>query len=216
VPPGKGARAVVVRLDGVPKLDLVLELYDGQGRPLAKGDAHGRGGGEWLQPISIGPTEAFIAVREWWVSGTPATEAPTDLYELTVTWGPPAVGWEVEPNDWEASATPLPPGTSMRGYLGHAEDKDWFTVVPATAGTLTAHVTVPAGVDVELLPGAFGKRAVNKNGAGEDEEASVEVEAGRPVLVGLARKLPARKDQKEAELAGLDAPYELRVEVKSK
>ncbi|MDB4979267.1 MAG: serine/threonine protein kinase [Myxococcales bacterium] len=222
VPVGRGARAVEVRLDGVPRLDLVLELYDAQGRPIAKSDAHGRGGGEWLQPSAIGPTEAFIAVRELWVEGQKPSEDPDDSYELTATWGPPAVGWESEPNDWEAAATPLPPGTSMRGYLGRADDIDWFTVVPATAGTLVAHVTVPAAVDVEILYGGGGKRIVNKAGAGDDEEASGDVEAGRPVLIGVARKLPragskeAAKDPKEAELAGLDASYELRVDVRAK
>ncbi|HVZ75560.1 MAG TPA: serine/threonine-protein kinase [Polyangia bacterium] len=216
VPVGHGARAVEVRLDGVPGLDLVLELFDGQGRPLAKSDAHGRGGGEWIQPSSIGPTEAFISVRELWVDGQKPSEARNDSYELTATWGPPAVGWEIEPDDWPAAATPVPPGTSVRGYLGRADDKDWFTVVPATSGHLTVHVTVPDGVDLEILEDEAGKAVMNKTGVGEDEEVVLPAVAGKPVLVGVARKLPklpAGKDAKDMELAGLDAPYELKATI---
>jgi hypothetical protein len=229
VPAGRGARVVEVRLDGVPGLDLVLELFDAQGRLLAKSDAHGRGGGEWLQPTAIGPTEGFVAVRELWAQGQKPSEDVSDPYEVTATWGPPAVGWELEPNDWPAAATPVPPGTSMRGFLGRADDKDWFTIVPASTGPLRAHVTVPAGVDVELLLDGEGKRTVpargdkaagdvvssNKGGPGEDEEAKVAATEGVPVRIAVARRLPRQeqKDPKAAELAGLDAPYELRVEI---
>jgi serine/threonine-protein kinase len=212
VPAGKGARVVHARLEGVPDLDLVLELFDAQGRPLAKSDEHGRGGSEWLQPTSIGPGEAFLAVREVRVEGQKPTEDPNEPYVFTVTWGPPQTGWELEPNDWAASATTVPPGSSIRGYLGHADDKDWFAVTPATSGKLHVHVSVPAGVDVQLLQDGAGKKPINKAGAGEDEEAVLDAEAGRAALVGVARK-PQKKSPKDDELAGLDAPYELEVKL---
>jgi hypothetical protein len=212
IPVGHGARVAGARLDGVPGLDLVLELFDAQGRRLGKSDAHGRGGGEWLQPISIGPAEAFVAVREVWVQGEKPIEAPNDAYVLTVTWGPPATGWEVEPNDWPAAATPVPPGTSMRGYLGDPDDKDWFAITPATSGRLRVHVTAPDGVDIVLREDGEGKRATNKVGPGEDEEATWVVEAGKPSLVGVERKLP-RGNLKDEDLAGFDSAYELRATI---
>jgi serine/threonine-protein kinase len=214
VPAGKGARVVHARLEGVPDLDLVLELFDAQGRPLAKSDEHGRGGSEWLQPTSIGPGEAFLAVREMRVEGQKPTEDPNEPYVFTVTWGPPQTGWELEPNDWEASATTVPPGTSIRGYLGHADDKDWFVVTPATSGKLNVHVSVPTGVDVVLLQAGASKKplTINKGGPGEDEEAVLDAEAGRAVLVGVARKAQ-KKSPKDDELAGLDAPYELEAKL---
>jgi eukaryotic-like serine/threonine-protein kinase len=212
VPIGQGGRVARVRLDGVPGIDLVLELYDAQGRRLARGDEHGRGGGEWLQPISIGPAEAFIAVREERVEGQKPTEEPNEMYTVEASWGPPVTGWEIEPNDWESAATPVPPGTSVRGYLGEFDDEDWFVVTPATSGRLTARVSVPAGVDVVLLREPTEKRPMNKKGAGEDEEAAWDVEAGRPSLVGLTRK-PPRKGEEDDEVAGLDAPYELAITI---
>ena len=48
--------------------------------------------------------EAFVAVRAVWVQGQRPSEAPNDAYTLTVSWGPPRTGWEIEPNDWEAAA----------------------------------------------------------------------------------------------------------------
>ena len=214
VPVGRGARVVGARLDGVPGLDLVLELFDAQGRRLAKSDAHGRGAGEWLQPTSIGPAEAFLAVRELRVQGQKTAQAPSDPYTLTVTWGAPQTGWEIEPNDWEAAATPLAPGTSMRGYVGAPDDKDWFVLTPATGGLLRVHVTAPDGVDIVLLHDGTGKKVTNKAGPGADEEASWEVTAGAPTVIGVERKLP-RGDLKEADLGGFDAPYELKATVEA-
>lgn len=207
VPIGKGARAVRVRLEGIPGTDLILELFDAQGRRIAKGSAHGRGGGEWIQPFSIGPAEAFIAVREVWVEGQKPTQDLSDTYGLTASWGPPAGGWEIEPNDWTAAATPVTPGASVRGYLGEADDKDWFSITPTANGRLAIRVAVPAGVDVVLLHDTGGKGSTNEHGSGEDETATWDAHEGKPILVGVARKPP----EKGAEVTGLDAPYELSV-----
>ena len=92
VPAGKGVRAVDARLEGIPNVDLVLEIYDAEGRRVAKSDEHGRGWGEWLQPTTIGPGEAYLAVREVWIQGTKPTEEVADPYTLTVRWGPPQGG----------------------------------------------------------------------------------------------------------------------------
>jgi serine/threonine-protein kinase len=211
VPMGRGARVVSARLEGVPGLDLVLELFDAQGRRLAKSDVHGRGAGEWLQPTSIGPAEAFVAVRAVWLQGQRPTEAPGDAYTLTVSWGPPRTGWEIEPNEWEAAATPVPVGTSVRGYLGDEDDKDWFVVTPGASGRLHVRVTAPDGVDVTLLEDANGKHVTNKVGPGEAEEMSFEAAAGAPTLIGIQRKLP-RGNLKDADLGGFDSPYELFVQ----
>jgi hypothetical protein len=51
-----------------------------------------------------------------------------------------------------------------------------------------------------------------KVGPGEDEEATWDVTAGEPTLLGVTRKLP-RGDLKDADLGGFDAPHELRATV---
>jgi eukaryotic-like serine/threonine-protein kinase len=215
VPASKGPRVLHARLEGIPGVDLVIDLYDGQGRRVAKSDARGRGLGEWLQPTSIGPTEAYLAVREVWIEGTKPTANALDPYTLTARWGPPQPDWELEPNDWPTAATPLD-GGRMRGYLGSAEDRDWFSITPTKTGLVMGSVNAPAGVDVIVFRDEDAKKVVNKRGAGDDEQFALEGEAGKPLFIGLARKLDAKKDPKEQALQGLDDPYELTVNVTDK
>jgi serine/threonine-protein kinase len=213
IPAAKTARAVDARLEGVPDVDLVLELYDGQGRLVAKSDERGRGWGEWLQPTLIGPAESYLAVREFWQQGEKPTEDAPDPYTLTVHWGKPQSGWEVEPNDWPAAATPLAVPGRVRGYLGRADDQDWFALTVTRAGTITASVTVPAGVDVVVLRDANGTRPVDKRGPGESEEVTLDAKPGAAVLIGIARKPQPGASGKYQPLQGLDDPYELKVDL---
>ena len=208
IPAGRGPRVFSARVEGVPGMDLVLELFDSQGRRLAKADAHGRGGGERQQPIAIPTTETFLAVREVWIQGVPPMETPDDRYALTARWGPPEAGWELEPNDTEALASPLAAGASVRGYLADAEDKDWFAVTAAKDGELTVRVTPPAEVDVVLFR-PEKTAAINHHGVGAAEEITASVTAGKPFLIGVARKQVAGKDAKAQGLPALDEPYEL-------
>jgi eukaryotic-like serine/threonine-protein kinase len=217
VPAGQGDRVVSARLEGIPKVDLVLELYDARGTRIAKSDAAGRGWGEWLQPTSIGPSEAYLVVRELWIAGQPPTEDAPDPYTLTARWGPPQAGWEVEPNDSPAAATPVGAPGRIRGYLASGDDRDWFSIGLAQPGTLVATVTAPAGVDVILLrEGGAREIVVNKRGPGESEALSIAVGPGRPALIGVARKptpkLDADADAKTDSPQGLDDPYELAIE----
>jgi serine/threonine-protein kinase len=214
VPSGKGERVVTARLEGIPGVDLVVELYDGQGRALAKCDASGPGGGEWLQPTSIGPTEAYLQVRQVWIQGTPPLEEVEAPYLLTVSWRPPNRGWEMEPNDTRERATPVELGAGVRGYLSSAEDRDWFVVTPAKAGRLAGRATPPAGVDIALM---LADRPLRKrSGSPKADEIEADVEAGQPVLVNIARQFPSGKDPKEEGLAGLDDSYELKLELRAR
>jgi eukaryotic-like serine/threonine-protein kinase len=217
VPAGKGDRAVSARLEGIPNVDLVLELYDVQGRRVAKSDAAGRGWGEWLQPTSIGPSEVYLAVRELWIAGQAPIEDAPDPYTLTVRWGPPQPGWEVEPNDSPMTATSIGAPGRVRGYLASAEDRDWFSIGVVDAGVLTGTVAAPVGVDVVLLRDVGGKEVViNKHGAGVGEEFSLAAAPGKPILIGVARRAAARTDPKEQGPQGpqgLDDPYDLALGV---
>jgi hypothetical protein len=86
----------------------------------------------------------------------------------------------------------------------------------AAPATLVANVTAPAGVDVVLLHQGAGKElVVNKRGAGESEQLSIEALPGKPLFIGVARKQPPKGDTTDAKahgLSGLDDPYELTIE----
>jgi hypothetical protein len=111
------------------------------------------------------------------------------------------------------AATPLGAPGRVRGYLGRADDRDWFEISVDHACTLTGSVSAPAGVDLVLLRDPEGKRPIDKQGAGGSEEFALLARPGTPVLIGIARKLPLGPDLREQPLQGLDDPYELKVEI---
>jgi hypothetical protein len=152
-------------------------------------------------------------VREVWIEGVAPTIDAPDGYTLTARWGPPLPDWEVEPNDSPAAATPLPASGRVRGYLGTPEDKDWFTITLDRRGKVPATVEAPAGVDVVVFLDEQGKRVIDRHSAGEREELTLDAEPGRPLLIGVGRKLDPKKDPKEQALAALDDPYEIKIDV---
>ena len=194
IPSSKETRVVSARLEGIPDVDLVLELFDGQGVALAKSDARGKGGGEWIQPTAVGPGEAFILVRQLWTQDVPLAEDVPDAYSLAAHFGPPQAGWESEPNDTPASANPVATDAHrVRGYLGRADDRDWYTFVSSTPGTYVATVDAPPGLDVALLASdAPADGAAPRARASRPNERparlTFDVRAGAPFLVGVARK----------------------------
>ena len=197
-------------------MDLILELFDAQGRLVAKADARGAGGGEWLQPTSLGPAGGYLLVRQEWVEGTPPVENASELYTLTAHWGAPEAGWELEPNDWEAVATPATPGRTIHGYLGRADDKDWFWFTPSADGLLVGRVRPPAGVDVVLLT-AGAERPIDLEGPGREEPFSLPAQAGQPLLIGVMRKpWDPGKDPKLEGVPALEESYELRADLAPK
>ena len=104
----------------------------------------------------------------------------------------------------------------MRGYLGSGEDRDWYVITPTKTGLVMGTVNAPAGVDVDRVPRRGRKKVVNKRGAGDDEQFALDGEAGKPLFIGIARKLDGKKDPKEQALQGLDDPYELILNVTDK
>jgi serine/threonine protein kinase len=213
VPIGKGPRVVSARLEGIPDVDLVMELFDAQGATLGKVDAHGVGGGEWLQPTAIGPTDAYLLVRQVWIQGTMPFENVQNPYRLAVHWIAPTAGWETEPNDWPERANVVQLGQSIRGYLAEADDKDWFAFTPKAAGTLVGRVAPPEGVEIAVTIGdpAKADRPEKKNE--HPNEISLPVKPGERLLIGLARKIAPTADKKSEVLVGLDDSYELKLDL---
>ena len=241
LPSSKDTRVVSARLQGIPDVDLVLELFDSQGVAVAKSDARGKGGGEWIQPTAVGPGEAFILVRQFWTQEAPLAEDVPDAYSLSAHFGPPQPGWESEPNDGPAAANPVGPGLRrMRGYLGRPDDRDWYAFGFLEPGTYVAMVEAPAGLDVSLSvsddASGDGEAPRTKQARAAESAPSrltFEVRAGKPCFVGVARQAepasegksgrpgkappdstPPRSppDPKTQALPGLDEPYELVIE----
>ena len=90
--------------------------------------------GEWLQPTSIGPDRGLPRGARGLDRRDQADGERARSLHADRALGPPQPDWEIEPNDWPAAATPLPASGRVRGYLGSADDKDWFSIVPDEDG----------------------------------------------------------------------------------
>jgi serine/threonine-protein kinase len=86
---GASARLITARVSGVPGLDLVLEAYDREGRPLFKINDAGKGQGEHLAGTPITADPLYVVIRELWVQGEDPSENSTDPYTLRVERAPP-------------------------------------------------------------------------------------------------------------------------------
>ncbi len=115
---------VTVRVSGLPNLDVKLVVRDGRGAVIASADEAGVGGGEAVRRWRLaGP--ALIEVTEAMAPGQPLpTENVSDPYVLSVADEAEDAAWESEPNGNGPDATPVTPGSAVRGWLDARADVD--------------------------------------------------------------------------------------------
>ncbi len=139
-----------VELTGVPGVDLVLEVLDGDGKRLLSVNDGGPGEGEVIPNVGVDPAHTYyLRVRQ---AGAARGDAATDPYELTVQTWKAAEGEEREPNDDAAHATPikLSSGTTgeVSGFFGRKRDEDWLSLSLAGVPTKDGR----ASLRLELAP----------------------------------------------------------------
>jgi len=133
-----------VTLDGVPNMDLMLQVFKkGHEKAFATAGSWGRGEGEILRSLAVSRGTYYILVREdLSIFGTRATENISDLYTL-VAQTHPAAGWELEPNGDTKSATLVNGDGEIKGILTGKDDTDYLLVKCPALGGLTAALTGP-------------------------------------------------------------------------
>jgi hypothetical protein len=222
-----GTHLLRVELTGIPTMDLKLELFDSLGRRIAETDSGGVGEAELLPNVRLEPGDYYLAVREVWVGGRPATEDETNWYTLRASWHPLGSNEESEPDDAPSQAVPVTPDQPLRGYLGRAGDVDYFQPRGAGGGTLSGLVSGVDGVDtrvVVLPPGSAsgppgplppGARIFDAAGPGAPERFDGIVwpagSAGPILVVERKEGERALPGQPRPPLVGLDVPYTLTV-----
>jgi eukaryotic-like serine/threonine-protein kinase len=227
---GNEPKVLRAELTGLPNMELVLEVFDGTGKKIVDADNGGVGDGEIIPNWKLAPGEHYIAVREVWTAGRPATENVSDWYTLTATWKPLEPGHESEPDDVASAALPVAVGETMRGTLGRLDDVDYYYVRGgATGGTVAGEVTGVPGADVRVVvlppgstmgpPGPLppGAKVFDAGGVGAGEKlGGIAWPAGAPgPLVVVERKLP-RTGGPDAHrtTVGLDTEYALSLRLK--
>jgi hypothetical protein len=155
------ARAVALRLTGPAAdeggVDLVLELFDADGKPVARSD---RGPAGTLEGLPNAPLAAravhYVAVSQLVKKGgkkkkdkKPAADepAPPAGYQLTAELVTPGAEEESEPNEKPESAGQALLSEEKTGYLGWAKDQDlWKLSLAGFGGGFGLDVAVD-GVD---------------------------------------------------------------------
>lgn len=146
-----------VELSGVPGIDLMLEVLDGDGKRLVAVNDGGPGEPEVIPNVGVDAAHTYyVRVRE---AGAPRGD-PDHAYELTIASWRAADGDEREPNDDPAHATPIrwSGGTQgdASGFFGRKRDDDWLKLalagVPAADGraVLRLELAPPEGVTPSL------------------------------------------------------------------
>ncbi len=88
---GASRRAVSVEVSGIPRMDLILQVFDRNVRtPLAESDSGRAGEREAVDGLVVDGLVYYVLVREVWVQGRPPTENVSDPYEIRVELGEPS------------------------------------------------------------------------------------------------------------------------------
>jgi len=164
---GVSFRVARIELEGVPGLDLGLEILDGDGKRLWAANDNAEGKGEVIPNLVVEPGRTYyVKVRSI------TAKAGTQPYSLTVVTAPASAGEEREPNDDVAHATNVAGGDAT-GYYGKKRDEDWLRFQlggGAPGSTLRLELSGVEGVAPEMrMLSATGVLIVDARG-GRGEE----------------------------------------------
>ncbi|MDQ3300386.1 MAG: serine/threonine protein kinase [Myxococcota bacterium] len=194
-----GARHVVsVSVTGVPNLDLVLTVHEGEGLRTMTIDEGGIGDGEVLHRRVV-EGRLVITIGQVMAPGQRhPVENVSDPYELRVTEEVVDAG-EAEPNNSEADANPLALTYELRGYLDARRDVDLLR----WTGETGAYIVV---VRADGLPLQW-RTADGK--ARTPGEARLQLTKGE--LIRLERADRGSAGGAKSPLPGRDAPWSIVV-----
>jgi tRNA A-37 threonylcarbamoyl transferase component Bud32 len=215
LPAVKAGQRQTVAVQGLPNLDLKLELLTAAGKTVLASSHRGRGQGEVLHHADPALGAAVVCVTEALAEGQVAGEALSDQYTLQVQYQPAPAHAEREPND-------LPPGTELQAAIATQAsldgplDRDVFSL-PGQAAERTLRVTLelPAGADTRqlrltLLDGSRRPVAMRRVTAGELQPGLAFVGALDQLAdVAVVQRWPAGN----ATPAGDVLPYAIRYEI---
>ena len=127
VPAGKGPRSLHARLEGIPGVDLVLELFDAQGRRLAKSDARGPRPRR-MAAAHADRTDGGVRRRARGLDRRHAADSQrAGSVHADRALGPAASRLGAGAQRLAGRRDAAAGGGRVRGYLGSGEDRDWFS-----------------------------------------------------------------------------------------
>jgi serine/threonine protein kinase len=189
---------VTVRVSGLPNLDVRLTLRDGREQLVAEANEAPVGGGEALHRWRVTGSLRAEVTEAMRPGQTFPTENVSDPYTLTVTVEEEDAGWETEPNSNATDATPIAPGSAMRGWLDGRNDVDLLRW-DGEGGKVVVELAADSALPVAWR-GPDG--AAHGRGA-----TTIQLAKGKILKVERAD----RDRTREQGLPGADAPWTLTV-----
>jgi hypothetical protein len=175
-------RTVDIRATGIPGTQLLLEVYDVAKNRLAIVTGEAEGSPARLPNLSV-KDKLLLKVSS-------VRKGTGGAYTLSLLFGEPQGGFEVEPNDRAADATEVtstPEGQGpfvVKGLIGHGGDEDYFRLVLAPPETNDAGPAPTQGARTDVAPAPQEEAAAESPGA--DGGASPPVEVARvPLRIGV-------------------------------
>jgi hypothetical protein len=142
-------RTVDVRMSGIPGTQVVVEVYDVARNRLAVVSGDAEGGPARLPNLQV-KDKLLLKVSS-------LRKGAGGAYTLSLLFGEPISGFEVEPNDRAADATEVTSTPEsqgpwvVKGLIGHGGDEDYFRLVLAPQEASDAGAGA-AGARAELAP----------------------------------------------------------------
>ncbi|MDF1563965.1 MAG: serine/threonine-protein kinase [Deltaproteobacteria bacterium] len=159
--PGPDPATLFASIEGLPNIDLVLELLgerrDAPGKleVIARADRKGTHRGEALPAIEITPGTWMLQVRQVLVGDEDGklplpVENVSDDYQLKVALLPSGLTQEREPNDRPEEASPLPAGKPVMAMTGLGGSEDWWRLEAIPEGAELT-LSAPEEADLEVV-----------------------------------------------------------------
>jgi hypothetical protein len=215
----QGPRNLSLFVGGLRGADIVLEVQDKDRRPLKRVDETAGGGDEQLFDVFLepgGPSYIVLSNKDEKYSDA------KQPYRMKVLLDSPE-GREREPNDKALQATPLKPGSLMRGRYYPARnlladdtgylEEDWSSLEVSQQGlySLNADVSEVPGIDpiLEIYDSnGYKVKEIDDKGAGEPESLrNFGVKSPARFLLRLRSKVPAANAGVAYEILTELVPY---------
>jgi hypothetical protein len=205
-----------VTVTQVEGLDLVLEAHDFSGRLLARANEAPRGASEVIRSVGVKQDPLFFSVREVWIDGIPARNAPNLPYEIRATERPKSRTEEQEPNSTPEYAEPIDPEVVRSGHLNDVEDMDLYVLqpVPTEGRLIVVEVRSPPthGIRLSIVDGVGNVQAqMGSVPRGQNERLSIYLApvGSQPLHIAVQRRTSAHPFE------GSATPYEIELTVPS-
>lgn len=155
-----------VVVEGVPGVDLVIELVGADDKLLAHADSGPAEVSEGFPNYPVEPGEYAVVIREFTKKKRKPRKGESEPYTLTMKWqAEPTEARETEPNAAADKAKPVIIGGEVQGFVGWRADKDTWLIPVEGEYSVDIDIDPVEGVDLKATVSRGKKVLVTRSGA---------------------------------------------------